>query len=84
VPSAGRELERLQILEEKRPQPKRTRLTALQAVVLLKRLHAEVKGAYGSRRMNAELQERGYRIGLCRVGQVMCELNIRARQKRRF
>lgn len=65
-------------------QPDRTRLTAAQAVVLLKGLHAEVKGAYGSRRMHVELQERGYGIGLRRVERLMREHGIRARHKRRF
>jgi len=65
-------------------QPERTRLTTAQAVALLKSLHAEVKGAYGSRRMHAELQERGYRIGLRRVERLMREHGIRARHKRRF
>ena len=65
-------------------QPERTRLATAQAVALLKSLHAEVKGAYGSRRMHAELQERGYRIGLRRVERLMREHGIRARHKRRF
>ena len=44
--------------------PDRTRLTDPQAVALMKSIHAEVKGAYGSRRMHQELHGRGHRIGL--------------------
>jgi hypothetical protein len=43
--------------------PDRTRLTDPQAVALVKSIHAEVKGAYGLRRMHRELQGRGHRIG---------------------
>jgi transposase InsO family protein len=64
--------------------PDRTRLTDPQAVALMKSIHAEVKGAYGSRRMHRELQGRGHRIGLRRVEQLMRESGIRARHKRRF
>jgi hypothetical protein len=39
--------------------PDRTRLTDPQAVALMKSIHAEVKAAYGSRRMHRELQGRG-------------------------
>lgn len=62
----------------------RTRLTDVQALVLIKSIHAEVKGAYGSRRMHRELQDRGYRIGLRRVERLMRDNGIRARHKRRF
>jgi transposase InsO family protein len=64
--------------------PDRTRLTDPQAVALMKSIHAEVKGAYGSRRMHRELQGRGHRIGLRRVERLMRENGIRARHKRRF
>ena len=64
--------------------PGRTRLTDLQAVALMKSIHAEVKGAYGSRRMHRELHGRGHRIGLRRVERLMREHAIRARHKRRF
>jgi putative transposase len=40
--------------------PDRTRLTDVQAVALMKSVHAEFKGAYGSRRMHRELQGRGH------------------------
>jgi hypothetical protein len=64
--------------------PDRTRLTDPQAVVLMKSIHAEFKGAYGSRRMHRELQDRSHRIGLRRVERLMREHGIRARHKRRY
>ena len=64
--------------------PDRTCLTDPQAVVLIKSIHAEVKAAYGSRRMHRELQGRGQRIGLRRVERLMRDNGIRARHKRRF
>jgi hypothetical protein len=62
----------------------RTRLSDPQAVALMKSIHAEVKAAYGSRRMHRELQGRGHRIGLERVERLMREHGIRARHKRRY
>jgi len=62
----------------------RVRLTDTQAVTLIKSVHAEVKGAYGSRRMHRELQARGACIGLRRVERLMSTHGIRARHKRRF
>jgi len=46
-----------------RPEGKadRTQLTDPQAVVLMKRIHAEVKAAYGWRRMHRELHGRDHR-----------------------
>ena len=64
--------------------PATSRLSDPQAVALMKAIHAEVKAAYGSRRMHCELKGRGYRIGLTRVEQLMREHGIRARHKRRF
>src|SRR5690606_19480662 len=55
-----------------------------QAVALLRAIHAEVRGAYGSRRMHRELKGRGHRIGLSRVERLMREHGIRARHKRRY
>ena len=60
------------------------RLSDAQVVALMKAIHAEVKGAYGSRRMHRELQGRGHRVGLARVERLMREHGIRARHKRRF
>ena len=64
--------------------PDRTRLSDPQAVVLMTSIHAEVKAAYGSRRMHRELQGRGHRIGLSRIERLMSINGIRARHKRRF
>lgn len=64
--------------------PARTRLTDPQAVALIKSIHAEVKGAYGARRMHRELQGRNHCIGLRRVERLMCAHGIRARHKRRY
>jgi len=64
--------------------PGTPRLSPAQAVALIKSIHAEFKGAYGSRRMHRELQGRGHRIGLHRVERLMREQGIRARHKRRY
>lgn len=64
--------------------PERIRLTDAQVVALIKSIHAEVKGAYGSRRMHRELRARGYHIGLRRVERLMRDHGIRARHKRRY
>lgn len=64
--------------------PDSTRLSDPQAVALMRAIHAQVKAAYGSRRMHRELQGRGHRIGLTRVERLMREHGIRARHKRRF
>ena len=52
--------------------PGSTRLADPQAATLMKAIHTEVKGAYGSRRMHRELQGRGQRIGLSRVERRGC------------
>lgn len=64
--------------------PDSPRLSDPQAITLIKAIHAEVKGAYGSRRMHRELRGRGHRIGLTRVERLMRENGVRARHKRRF
>jgi len=64
--------------------PDSRRLNDAQAVALMKAIHAEVKGAYGSRRMHRELKGRGYCIGLTRVERLMRDNGIRARHKRRY
>ena len=58
--------------------PDSTRLSDAQAVTLMKVIHAEVKAAYGSRRMHRELKGRGHRIGLERVERLMREHGIRS------
>jgi putative transposase len=64
--------------------PDRRRLTEAQLVALLRAIHAEVKCAYGSPRMLAELRARGFRVGKTRVERLMREHDIRARHKRRW
>ncbi len=61
-----------------------TRLNDAQAVTLIKAIHAELKGPFGSRRMHRELKGREHRIGIKRVERFMREPGIRARHKRRF
>jgi putative transposase len=61
-----------------------SRVGPAQAVTLIKAIHAEVKSAYGSRRMHRELRGRGHRIGRSRVERLMREHGIRARHKRRY
>jgi transposase InsO family protein len=64
--------------------PDRTRLTDPQAMTLMKSIHAEFKGAYGSRRMHRELHGRGHRMGLRRVERLMRDNGIRERHKCRY
>jgi putative transposase len=64
--------------------PDRKRLTDAQMLVLIRALHAELKGAYGSPRMVRELRRRGYSAGKERVERLMRENGIRARHKRRY
>lgn len=64
--------------------PERKRLTDGQALVLIRTVHQEVRQAYGSRRIHAELRGRGHRIGLPRIERLMRENGIRARHKRRY
>ena len=42
------------------------RLTDAQLLVLIRAIHAQFKGAYGSPRMHEELRERGHRVGKAR------------------
>jgi len=64
--------------------PGSARLSDVQAVVVIKTIHAEVRGAYGSRRMHRELQGRGHPVGLSRVERLMRDNGVRARHKRRY
>jgi putative transposase len=64
--------------------PQRKRLTDAQLVALMRAIHAQVKGAYGSPRMVEELRGRGFRVGKTRVERLMREHDIRARHKRRW
>jgi putative transposase len=64
--------------------PDRKRLTDAQLLALMRAIHAEVKGAYGSPRMLEELRSRGFAVGKTRVERLMREHDIRARHKRRW
>ena len=64
--------------------PDRKRLTDAQLLALMRAIHAEVKGAYGSPRMLEELRGRGFAVGKTRVERLMREHDIRARHKRRW
>jgi len=60
------------------------RLSDAQLLLLIRAIHAELNGAYGSPRMHEELRERGQRVGKTRVERLMRENGIRARHKRRW
>lgn len=60
------------------------RLSDGQLLALIRMIHAEYRGAYGSPRMHEELRSRGYRAGKARVERLMREHHIRARHKRRW
>lgn len=64
--------------------PGSTCLSDVRAVVLIKAIHAQVRGAYGSRRMHRALQGDGHRVGLSRVERPMRDNGVRARHKRRY
>ena len=53
-------------------------------VKLIREIHTETKGAYGSPRIFQELKARGYPVSEGRVERLMRENGIRARHKRRF
>ena len=62
----------------------RKRLTDAQMLALIRAIHAEIRGAYGSPRMVRELRTRGFPAGRERVERLMRENGIRARHKRRY
>jgi transposase InsO family protein len=62
----------------------RKRLTDVQLLELVRAIHAEVKGAYGSPRMTDELRDRGFPASKARVERLMRDNAIRARHKRRY
>ena len=64
--------------------PERKRLTDNQMLAVIRAIHAEIKGAYGSPRMVRELRLRGFTAGKERVERLMRENGIRARHKRRY
>jgi len=60
------------------------RLSDAQLLALIRALHAEFKGAYGSPRMVREIRDRGFPASKERVERLMRENGIRARHKRRY
>jgi transposase InsO family protein len=62
----------------------RCRLTDSQMRALIRAIHEQLKGAYGSPRMVLELRARGFSASKARVERLMRENGIRARHKRRF
>lgn len=64
--------------------PERQRLTDVQLLALIRAIHEELKGAYGSPRMTQELRARGFPASRERVERLMRENGIRARHKRHF
>ena len=64
--------------------PERKRLTDTQMLTLIRAIHVELKGAYGSPRMVRELRARGFGACKARVERLMHDHGIRARHKRRY
>jgi Transposase and inactivated derivatives len=64
--------------------PDRKRLSDAQMLTLIRAIHAELRGAYGSPRMVKELRNRGFSASKERVERLMRENGIRARHKRRY
>lgn len=64
--------------------PNRTRLTDLQLLVLIRAIHVQLKGAYGSPRMVKEIRGRGCPASKVRVERLMRAHGLRARHKRRY
>jgi transposase InsO family protein len=64
--------------------PDRRGLTDAQLLALIRSIHAELKGAYGSPRMMRELRARGFSASKARVERLMREHGIRGRHKRRY
>ena len=64
--------------------PDRPRLSDSQMLALIRSIHAELKGAYGSPRMMRELRTRGFSARKERVERRMRENGICARHKRRY
>ena len=50
----------------------------------IKSIHSESRSTYGSPRVHAELQARGFEIGRNRVARLMAELGITGQRPRRF
>lgn len=64
--------------------PARKHLTDAQLLELIRAIHVQFKGAYGSPRMVDELRGRGFPVSKARVERLMRDHGIRARHKRRY
>lgn len=64
--------------------PNRKRLTDAQMLALIRAIHTQLKGAYGSPRMVREIRGRGFPASKERVERLMRENGIRGRHKRRY
>lgn len=64
--------------------PDRQRLTDDQLLALIRAIHEQFKGAYGSPRMVDEIRARGFKASKARVERLMRENGIHARHKRRY
>lgn len=64
--------------------PNRKQLSDAQMLTLIRAIHAEFKGAYGSPRMVEEIRGRGFPASKDRVERLMRENEIQARHRRRF
>ena len=62
----------------------RKRLTDTQMLALIRAIHTQLKGAYGSPRMLKEIRRRGFPAGKGRIERLMRENGIRGRHKRRY
>ena len=65
-------------------QPRVTERRREELAVLIRRIHADVKGRYGSPRMHAELVARGHPCSVNTVAKVMRSLGLRAISHRKF
>ena len=65
------------------PRPRR-HLSDAQLLTLIRAIHAQFKGAYGSPRIWREIKARGLPVSRERVAKLMREHGIRARHKRRY
>ncbi len=68
----------------KRGGSRRKWLTDAQLLALIRAIHHQIKGAYGSPRMLRELRSRGFPAGKERVERLMRENDIDGRHKRRY
>jgi putative transposase len=62
----------------------RKRLSDPQMLTLIRAIHAEPKGAFGSPRMVREIRGRGFPASKARIERLMRENGIRARHKQRY